>query len=220
LQQEVLQLSGEFWKQHYNTKHYDGDWSIIPLRAVNGSMENTFSIPPGANSHIKYNDTILLEHCPQMKKAIDFFECEKTTVRLMKLEAGSVIKEHTDQEINFESGEARVHIPIFTNRQVEFYVEEERVVMQEGECWYLNLTLPHRVSNKGTEDRIHLVIDCLVNDWLKDLFANHALVQKEATIDPNKPNYRVEDKQKIIDQLRSMNTEMGNKLADQLETEN
>jgi hypothetical protein len=38
--------------------------------------------------------------------------------------------------------------------------------MKEGECWYLNFNLPHRVKNSGTADRIHLVIDCVVNDWL------------------------------------------------------
>ena len=39
--------------------------------------------------------------------------------------------------------------------------------MQEGECWYLDLSLPHRVQNRSNVDRIHLVVDCLLNDWLR-----------------------------------------------------
>jgi hypothetical protein len=37
--------------------------------------------------------------------------------------------------------------------------------MKEGECWYLRLSDPHSVSNKGNKDRIHLVIDIEVNSW-------------------------------------------------------
>ena len=38
--------------------------------------------------------------------------------------------------------------------------------MQEGEAWYLNFNLPHRVKNGSSSDRLHLVMDCTVNDWL------------------------------------------------------
>ena len=36
--------------------------------------------------------------------------------------------------------------------------------MGEGECWYINFNLPHRIHNRGTTDRVHLVIDCVLND--------------------------------------------------------
>jgi hypothetical protein len=37
--------------------------------------------------------------------------------------------------------------------------------MGGGECWYINANLPHSVSNLGGTDRIHLVMDWVVNDW-------------------------------------------------------
>ena len=43
--------------------------------------------------------------------------------------------------------------------------------MQPGEAWYLNFNLPHSVANRGTTDRIHLVIDCVMNPWLDAFFA-------------------------------------------------
>jgi hypothetical protein len=43
--------------------------------------------------------------------------------------------------------------------------------MHEGECWYLDLSLPHWVENRGARDRVHLVIDCEVNEWLLELLA-------------------------------------------------
>ena len=41
-----------------------------------------------------------------------------------------------------------------------------RVVLSEGECWYLRLSDPHSVENNGQSDRVHLVIDAKVNPWL------------------------------------------------------
>jgi hypothetical protein len=41
--------------------------------------------------------------------------------------------------------------------------------MNEGELWYLNVNQPHHVTNRSTTDRIHLVIDCVVNDWLREV---------------------------------------------------
>jgi hypothetical protein len=42
------------------------------------------------------------------------------------------------------------------------------VVMAPGEAWYLRLSDPHSVANRGTTDRVHLVIDCVVDAWLTD----------------------------------------------------
>ena len=65
----------------------------------------------------------------------------------------------------------RIHIPVVTNPDVEFFLDGRRIIMGEGECWYLDLNLPHRVQNRGSTDRVHLVIDCQLNDWLRELIA-------------------------------------------------
>ena len=41
--------------------------------------------------------------------------------------------------------------------------------MREGECWYLRLSEPHRVINDGDTDRVHLVIDAIVDDWMRNI---------------------------------------------------
>jgi hypothetical protein len=71
-----------------------------------------------------------------------------------------------------EGGDVRLHIPVVTNPSVEFYLAGRRVPMQAGECWYLDLSLPHRVQNLGASERVHLVIDCVLNDWLRALICN------------------------------------------------
>jgi aspartyl/asparaginyl beta-hydroxylase (cupin superfamily) len=93
--------------------------------------------------------------------------CPQQAARFLRLKAGSVIKEHTDYKLGYEDGEIRLHIPVATNPDVEFALNGERIEMREGECWYNNFNLPHRVANRGQTDRIHLVIDCEINDWLR-----------------------------------------------------
>lgn len=212
---EHLQKSN--WQAHYNKSHYEGDWSSIALRSINGAIENTVSLhtlPPG----LSYNDTTLLEQCPYIRSLLASFQCEKTSVRLMRLNAGALIKEHTDQDMNMEAGEARFHIPVQTNKDVAFFIMEDRIPMLAGECWYLNLSLPHRVHNTGKEDRIHLVVDCSVNDWVRQLLSEEETERKD--IDEMPPLVmRNEDKAKIIAELRQMNTPAALQLLSQLEAE-
>jgi mannose-6-phosphate isomerase-like protein (cupin superfamily) len=68
----------------------------------------------------------------------------------------------------------RLHIPVVTNDAVDFRLNGERVVLEAGSCWYLRLSDPHSVANRGTEDRVHLVVDAEVNDWVGEVFAGAA----------------------------------------------
>lgn len=218
LQQEVSRLEKTLWTAHYNNSNYEGRWSTLQLRSVNGETGNNTaiqasSLPPG----VSFKDTPLLALCPYITDVIDFFKMEKTAVRLMKLDAGGVIKPHSDHDLNFEQGEVRLHIPVSTNEKVKFLLEEEQLPMKEGSCWYLNLSLTHSVINESNSNRVHLVIDGLVNDWLKNFFSmeeHHAVMA-----DPleTKQQHSPEDKRQIILALRNMQTEVADQLANDME---
>lgn len=216
---ELAHLPGMSWKMHYNTKHYVGDWSVIALRSPGGDPDNIFSIHASTGRYDnQYRNTPLLEQCSTLKETLGYFKCEITMARLMKLNAGAVIKEHTDHDMNYEAGEARFHIPLQTNDKVDFYISGEKIPMKEGECWYLNLNLPHRVSNAGNTDRIHLVIDCLVNDWMKEQFTMPGLLRKEAASE--KTVYDQETRRRIIESLRLLDTPVAIEMANKIENEN
>ena len=217
MQQEIDALHTQYWKQHYNTNNFQGQWTVLPLRSVGGTIENIVSVHASATKQTVYKDTALLQGCTYLQTVINYFECEKTAVRLMKLHAGAIIKEHTDHDMNFEEGEARFHIPVITNPQVNFILDDERVPMLEGECWYLNLSLKHSVTNRGNADRIHLVIDCIVNDWVRDLFATQ-YVQRKMT-EPKVHHQNKSDTLQIIKELRLMNTATATALAEKMEKE-
>jgi hypothetical protein len=107
-------------------------------------------------------------------------EAPLQAVRLMRLTPGSVIKEHHDNDLSFEQGTVRLHVPVVTNPQVEFYLNRSRIVLEAGSCWYLRLSDPHSVANRGDTDRVHMVIDAEVNDWIRDVLETAAL-RREAS---------------------------------------
>lgn len=49
--------------------------------------------------------------------------------------------------------------------------------MREGELRYLDFYQKHRVENNSDLDRIHLVLDCKVNDWLVDFISKSGRVR-------------------------------------------
>jgi hypothetical protein len=207
-QQEINNLP-DYWHNHFNKTHYQGSWTVLPLRSPGGNVE---AINPDILGNETFQDTPLLQNCPAISKWLNQLHCPLMSVRLLNLQCKSVIKEHRDHGLSFEQGEARLHIPVFTNPLVDFYLDNTLLRMREGECWYINANLPHRVSNNGSSDRIHLVIDCLVNDWLQEIFN-----QADKTSSPREGYKR--DLINIIRELRLQGTSTANVIADQLEKE-
>jgi hypothetical protein len=206
-QREVLALSSD-WVAHFNVRHYEGEWKVLSLRSPGG---RTDQIIPDQVQQLEYADTPLLHSCPAIQSWLSYFQCSLLSVRLLNLKRNSIIKEHCDHELSFEHGEARLHIPVFTNSSVEFYLNNVLVKMEERDCWYINANLPHRVSNLGTTDRIHLVVDCVVNEWIKMLFQNGELYFAKQNTS--------EEARRIIQELRLQNTEVSNRLANELENQ-
>jgi hypothetical protein len=116
--------------------------------------------------------TEALDACPYFQEVLAAFQCPLKSVRLLRLAPGSIIREHSDFELGEQLGEVLLHVPVVTNSQVEFYLAGKSVAMDAGECWYLDLSLPHRVQNQGASERVHLVLDCVLNEWLRDLIRN------------------------------------------------
>ena len=93
MQAEVLALTKTVWPMHDQIKHYDGEWRALALRSIDGSGENIVISPV---DDAVYHDTELLDRSPYLRSVLNSIECPLMAVRLQKLGAGSVIKEHTD----------------------------------------------------------------------------------------------------------------------------
>ena len=169
LKADLDQISSDEWVRHFNERYYEGEWSGVALRAVEGVSTQLYS-DPGKDE--AFTDTPVLGRCPSLQRVLAALECPVKSARLLKLGAGARIIEHRDYNLSLDDGEVRLHVAITTNPLVDFYLNGERVVMNPGECWYINANLPHKVENRSDTDRVHLVIDCEVDDWLRSLAAS------------------------------------------------
>jgi hypothetical protein len=165
LKQDLERLEQREWIDHFVKQNYSGTWDVLPLRGTAGATHPIMMIYSDP-SCVNFEDTPFLKEAPYLQEVLAAFQCPLQSVRLMRLTPGSEIKEHCDHDLSAELGQVRMHIPITTNPDVDFFLNGTHVPMTPGSCWYLRLADPHAVNNRGTTDRVHLVIDATMNEWL------------------------------------------------------
>ena len=203
---DVNKIMSRKWIAHYNANDYSGKWTSIALMSKGGKSSN---INAFSNSTEDFIATDILEFCSYFQEILDGFLFEKTAVRLLNLGSGAEIKPHTDYCLGYEDGVFRLHIPIITNPDVTFILDKQRLIMNVGECWYINANFTHSVKNGGKNDRIHLVIDGIRNEWTDQLFL------KETTIEQfDKPTPVIDENQKklMIAELERMDSAIAKEL--------
>ncbi|MDR3509207.1 MAG: aspartyl/asparaginyl beta-hydroxylase domain-containing protein [Caulobacteraceae bacterium] len=166
--QDVERLEPVGWTPHFVTQNYDGDWSVIPLRAPAGARHPILMIYPDPMATV-FEDAPWLARAPYLRAVLGAFGCPLQGARLMRLAPGASILEHRDHDLTLAEGKARLHIPIQTNPDARFRLNGTAVTMAPGEVWYLRLSDPHEAANAGDRERVHLVIDVLANAWLEAL---------------------------------------------------
>ena len=170
------------------TKYTKGnDWTAISLYGYGSKI--TDILKPGVlKSSVNIDEqlqwTSLHEATPlnPVFKILENLPCKYERVRFMKLEAGKIIGKHSDKidkDLGFDDGQIiRIHVPIRTNDDVVFSLFESprakvahEYNLKTGHYYYTDVTKPHAVRNMSEVDRIHLVVDCYVNDSLRTMVA-------------------------------------------------
>ncbi len=166
LQQETLAAIHGFPPYIYYT--------VIPLTMARGRTKAVVDYTdPDWTTWV---ESPILKESPYFLEVLDSLECRKTNVRLMRLEAGGIVKEHSDPQLNLDFGnQVRLHVPIFINDSVDFILNGTKVPLQPGDLWYMRLSDPHSVHNNGPTERIQLSIDVVVNDWVEKMICEGEL---------------------------------------------
>ena len=79
-------------------------------------------------------------------------------VQLIKLPARRNVLPHVDFGHIFTVTN-RFHIPIITNKNVDFFIQLTKVPMDEGKLIEINNQVLHCVFNQSDLDRVHMIID-------------------------------------------------------------
>lgn len=169
-QPSIQPSTGQEWVQHVNRPDYEGEWDVLPLRCARQHVDTHPILQAFAiEADEAWQDLPILANCPRIREILQNLDCPLKAVRLMRLRAGAEIRPHRDHGLSIEHGEARLHLPVFTSDKVSFTVGGCTVPMAAGELWYINADIEHAVYNDSHEDRIHLVIDCVANPWLRSV---------------------------------------------------
>ena len=111
----------------------------------------------------------LIERFPVMAKVLQEFKCPVNMMVFYYMPPGASIHPHRDTCGALELGYLRFHVPIKTSPEVKFLVDDVAVPMQEGQLWALNTSHKHGVFNLGTSDRVHLMVQVEVNQWVRSV---------------------------------------------------
>jgi len=153
-------------------------YDVLPLRAPAHVVDPSLPFPDhkgdfADGSWTEWSDADYLENMPYIASVVNSFRehTKVNLVRLLRLAPGATVKEHTDPTLGIEEKNSviRLTVPILSNEDVVFYLNQEPVPMKPGECWYLRLTDPHSIINSGSSQRINMSIDMIPNDWVKNL---------------------------------------------------
>lgn len=202
------------WIPHFNTGGYTGNWKAVSLYATNGNEQNIFAHVQDQSS---ISETPLMKECAYFREVLNFFKFPVLSVRLLRLEVGAEIKPHTDYELGYEDGQFRLHIPIVTNPDIEFILGGEKLTMLPGECWYTNVNFVHSVANRGTVDRVHLVIDGMRNAWTDELF--FSLAPESSFEVKREENLDMETIKRMLEELKANPGMVDHPLISELENQ-
>lgn len=138
--------------------------------------------PDGSENNFSWDDcespkeTELLKSMPVLQKLLTSFNLNIMASRLLKLEPGTFLHEHRDYVYLKRVDRYRLHIPIVTNSSAHIIMPGKKIHMEKGFLWTLDpKNTVHSACNFGTSSRIHIMIDCYMNEELKKLLANASL---------------------------------------------
>jgi hypothetical protein len=161
-------------------KSFNSEWDEWNFRQKNYYFphKNTESIPffwstdqniiDGVFNVISYNSqNIILK---MINDDLLFFtkKYEGSICKLMlsKLKKQKNIMDHVDCGFLLTESH-RLHLPIITNKNVIFNIENCSYNMLEGIWYEFDNTRSHSVENNSNDDRIHLMLDIIPNNILK-----------------------------------------------------
>ena len=147
----VSKISDDSWAPtHSGGSYADSKWRTLPLIKDDSPTE-----------HYSKFDAL-----DEVKSR---FPCKFKMMTFYSILPGGVLHPHRDLSGASILNCMRFHIPLVTNELMDFRVSKKRVIMRPGELWALDTSYLHSVNNAGSADRIHIVMEVEMNDWVKEL---------------------------------------------------
>jgi len=147
------------------------DWFIDDYRNSAGSMQDTNSIPifhsvrcgDSHNALLTVEKRPLFEKfypliLPILNKLKSYYVYNYHASFISRLNPHSTITKHADSGYFLEKCN-RIHVPLKTNKNVTYWIDDKPYYWQVGNIYEFNNLLEHEVINSSDSERIHLVLN-------------------------------------------------------------
>ncbi len=138
----------------------------------------------GEQANFDYHDCVSPNATPLLKKLPSLHNFLKESgfkimgSRLLRLDPGTFLHEHRDFVYLEDVPRYRLHMPLVTNDQAFITSPGLNVHFKKGYLWKLDpKSTIHSACNFGPTPRIHLMLDCYVEEKLQSLLDNQFLDQ-------------------------------------------
>jgi aspartyl/asparaginyl beta-hydroxylase (cupin superfamily) len=148
-------LRQETFFQHRNTKSFPLFWPD-----ENNVQNNVLNILKKNKNSIVWD--IVENEFSLLSQKYDGIIVRAMFANLLK---GKSIDPHVDGGFLLENCH-RLHLPIITNKNIDFIIENTSHYLREGIWYEFNNVKVHSVHNKSDFDRIHLMVDIIPNSIL------------------------------------------------------
>ncbi len=181
LLEKELQEVEACYMPRFKSEKLSDVWTAIPLRNPTGTpLQEGLQLKNAIRNRtmLPCKNTLFLEQLPYISSILDdiaaLFRVDVGLVRISNVPGYKKIPRHKDGDLfDIDRGKVyRLHIPIVTGENVFFEISGNNYNLEAGRLYYTNVSKNHSVTNNGSMDRIHLVIDVLANSALRDHIVN------------------------------------------------
>lgn len=156
--ESLTDVEWEKWQHRQNTFNIHSQTKSYPLLCGENFLSEEF---------IVHKKNLNCEVWKFLNPIIDYLQytyngkCIKCM--FVKLPSNCFIGEHQDTADALISSH-RIHLPIVTNKNVKFFIDDKQYSLEEGFLYEINNQKHHSVENLSNYDRVHLIIDILPYD--------------------------------------------------------
>jgi len=159
----------------YPHTDYDLDQSsAVSIRSGNGQMHDLYKVDVLETPNL-YKWTKLYYTMPKVRKIIDYFEVEKSRVRITKILPQCKILPHVDYNnstvTKLEDYNFRILVPLNYSPDFIYLYKEQKLTLEKGDSIIFDPDLVQHgcLNNSNTIARYALIMICKPNNWFKQL---------------------------------------------------
>jgi hypothetical protein len=146
--------------------YHNGKWMRLGLVGPSGDYDRSYF-----GKGEKPAKTEVLKAMPTVEAMLDSLPGEVASAIVSKMEPGAYLRWHRDSQHSVDLGEIRLHLPVVTSPDAVIEIGHHKFMMTPGDLWYGDFSFPHRVWNRGTAPRIHLMVGLRADDRSRTLFS-------------------------------------------------